>query len=382
MSRPLFVAALLALLGPLPDASGQLAISLLSSFVDTQSGGNGNIGVTQDELSGNFYVIDFSNGNTVHEFSPAGTFLSQFPTAACTPAAPSPNDIVWDPITDSLWIVDNGSTGSVTNTSRTGTCLGGFAALGLVNAVGITYQRTSQTLFVSSQSLVTQYDTVGNVLGGGFAFTPATGSAILAGITYVPSLGNFLIVQSSGSSIFEVTPTGTLVSTTDLSSYSITNTQGIHYNHALGTVMVVDNTSSTTYVFSLDCIPSLPYGAGCAGSGGLVPALDVAGCAKLGDTVAVSLSNALGGSTSAMLVSLGQASVPLGGGCTLLVQPTPIAIVIPLGGVGPGAGAFTLPGVIPLTSPIVDVYLQVFVAEPTLPLGLAATNGVKMPIQS
>ncbi|MFG0319073.1 MAG: hypothetical protein ACF8XB_17505 [Planctomycetota bacterium JB042] len=369
---------LFALVAPAPVAVAQLPLTLASKFVDNQAGGNGNIGVTQDEIAGNFYVIDFSNTNTVHEFDSTGTFLTEFPTSGCSPSAPSPNDIVWDPSSDSLWIVDNNND-VVLEISRTGACIGGFSLPSLGNPTGITIDRATQTLYVSDTSQVVEVDKTGNVLGGGFPFTPPSGSTFLSGITFVPSLGNFLITQSSGSSIFEVSPTGTLVSTTDLTSFGVGNTQGIHFNHAQGTLLVVDNTLSTTFIFDgLGC--ALPYGDGCVGSGGFVPSLEVAGCADLGATISVSLSQALGGTTSALLVGLAPTAVPVGAGCDLLVAPPSFAITIPLGGSGPGAGAFTLPGVIPLTSPLVDVYLQTFVLDPGVPLGLSATNGVKMPI--
>jgi len=363
-----------------PFAHAQLNLTPLFSFVDSAAGGNGNIGVTQDEVLNEFHVIDFSNSLTVHQFNSVGQLVNQFATSTCAPPATSPNDIVWDPDTDSLWIVDNGGP-TVLNVSRTGTCLGGFLTTGISNPTGIGYDRASQKLLIAGQSAVVAYDKLGNPTPGGFSFSPASGSQFLAGITTFPVTGNHLIVQSAGNQIFEVSPSGALVSTTDLSVFGIGNTQGIHYNHANGTLLVVDNTLSTTFVFAAGCIPPTSYGSGCAGAGGFTPKLAITGCPELGKVVSLSINDGLGGAPSLVFVSFAAASVPIGGGCELLVQPTPLALPIPLGGAGPGNGSATLVGPIPLASPIVDVFLQAFVGDNSNPAGFTASNGVKMAIQ-
>ena len=58
-------------------ASAQLPLFLAHKFVDSRANGNGNIGVTQDEKSLNYYVLDFSNTNTVHEFDRTGKALTR-----------------------------------------------------------------------------------------------------------------------------------------------------------------------------------------------------------------------------------------------------------------------------------------------------------------
>ena len=79
----------------------QLNLQLAFKFVDTQAGGNGNIGVTQDERVLRYYVIDFSNTNTIHEFDLVGTFLNQW-APTCATVVPSPNDVTYDPSTIGL----------------------------------------------------------------------------------------------------------------------------------------------------------------------------------------------------------------------------------------------------------------------------------------
>lgn len=93
--------------------SAQLSLHLAYKFTDERAGGNGNIGVTQDELTGNSYVLDFSNSMTVHEFDATGKSLGQFATSVCTPPIATPNGVTYDSGTDTLWLVDNSSGGSV-----------------------------------------------------------------------------------------------------------------------------------------------------------------------------------------------------------------------------------------------------------------------------
>lgn len=126
--------------------------------------------------------------------------------------------------------------------------------------------------------------------------------------------------------------------------------------------------------------PILTYGEGCPGAGGFTPELSLGGLPEVGQQVAMSLGNGVGGALSLTMISAGEASVPIGGGCTLLVQLPVLGIFIPLGGVGPGAGSYTLPGVIPLTSPLGPVFFQAFVADATSQTGFSATNGVSAQI--
>lgn len=123
------------------------------------------------------------------------------------------------------------------------------------------------------------------------------------------------------------------------------------------------------------------YGAGCAGAGGFVPALFLSGFPGLGQQVLLTLDNGLGGAQSITMIGAAQASTPIGGGCTLLVQPPVLQVFIPLGGVGPGNGSYALPGIIPLTSPLGTVYFQSFVADPSTPTGFSASNGLRADIQ-
>jgi len=125
-----------------------------------------------------------------------------------------------------------------------------------------------------------------------------------------------------------------------------------------------------------------PYGAGCEGSGGCVPELLMNGTPAPGQQINLSLSNGLGGAQSFLFVGTGALSAPIGSGCSLLVANTLIHLAIPLGGAGPCNGSYTFPSVIPPNTPAgVTIYLQAFVADPAKPVGIAASNGLKIEIQ-
>lgn len=133
-----------------------------------------------------------------------------------------------------------------------------------------------------------------------------------------------------------------------------------------------------TVVLSACSGTSTPYGAGCAGSGGLVPVLDVGGCPTAGGTLTVQVSNALGGSIAVVGLGTAQGVLPLLG-CTLLVEPLqPTLTLLSLVGTGPGAGSAQLVVPLPPTPPPPTVTLQAYVRDPAGPQGFAATNGVEL----
>jgi hypothetical protein len=388
--RPLPAFTLVTLLAA--TATAQLNPVLVRSFVDVAAGGNGNIGVTQDEVTFDYYVLDFSNPQTVHTFDLLGNPLTQFTTTTCSPSLPSPNDVTYDPFTATLWVVDNNNS-LVLNITRQGTCLGGFAIpLALVNAVGITVDRSTGTLFVSHQSAVVQCSFAGTVLAGGFAFTPPAGSNILSGITYVPATDRFLITQSSGNSVFEVDRTGALVSTTSLASFGVVNTQGLHYDPALQQLAVVDNSLSTTFVFGLAFCSGVAVqrGNGCLDGGGQRLLLATGGCPNLGSTLnlqALASPAALpmlfaGGvsDTMAGAVPLPLDLALLGGpaGC-LVYTSTDVILGVPMVG-----GTATLPFAIPANPAVAGtrLYFQALKLDPLLAasLQLASSNYVDMTV--
>ncbi len=123
------------------------------------------------------------------------------------------------------------------------------------------------------------------------------------------------------------------------------------------------------------------YGAGCAGAGGFVPVLAITGCATPGGALELTIAQGAGGGLAVLALGHGQADIPLLG-CTLLVAPpltTPV--VLPLAGVGPGAGTAQLSAPLSPATPPLVVALQAGILDPGAPSGLSATNGVLVTVE-
>ncbi len=213
----------------------------------------------------------------------------------------------------------------------------------------------------------------------GFSGDPATPNPftnrlkLTTPFAYNPAAGDLLIdiemrqasTTSSGSFARAASDTGSYRVYTN--SGSTTSTTGSVGN--IGLIVEFTEGSITT------------YGSGCAGSGGLTPELLMSGNPGLGQQVILSLDQGLGGAPSVTMIGGAETSVPIGGGCTLLVQPPVLQLFIPLGGAGAGNGSYTLPGIIPLSSPVGPVFFQAFVADPAAVNGFSTSNGLRVDIQ-
>lgn len=124
-------------------------------------------------------------------------------------------------------------------------------------------------------------------------------------------------------------------------------------------------------------LPDVAYGAGCPGSGGFQPTLDLSGCPIPMTKMAFRIEHGLGGSYAFAFAGTGTTQKPMGGGCDLLVSGLVGGVVgpLPLTGVGPGNGTsflgFEVPGGLVSTT----LYFQAFIADPGVPMGFSATNG-------
>ena len=124
------------------------------------------------------------------------------------------------------------------------------------------------------------------------------------------------------------------------------------------------------------------YGAGLAGSGGLVPTLGASGCPDVGATVLVQLGQGLGGAPALLLVGNAPASQPKWGG-TLLAAPTLVVPLVLSGPSGtPGAGGATLAGTEPADAALIGAaaWWQALVADGAAPAGLALSPGLALVI--
>jgi hypothetical protein len=125
-----------------------------------------------------------------------------------------------------------------------------------------------------------------------------------------------------------------------------------------------------------------PYGTGCPGSGGFVPALGLIGTPNPGNAVTLRLEQGRGGSSAIFFFGLTPAALPLGFGCTLNVAPLLPTILgpVPLSPGGPGEGRLEVTTTIPLNSPSATFTMQGFVIDPGVTSGFSNTNGLEITI--
>jgi len=117
-------------------------------------------------------------------------------------------------------------------------------------------------------------------------------------------------------------------------------------------------------------------GQGLAGAAG-VPTLTGNGPLTAGSSNAVTLDQALPGSTTNLVIGLGLLDAPFKGG--VLVPDTDILVLgLPVDGSGSLAIPFVWPNGVPAG---VNVYLQHWVSDPAGPLGFAASNGLRAEAQ-
>jgi hypothetical protein len=115
-----------------------------------------------------------------------------------------------------------------------------------------------------------------------------------------------------------------------------------------------------------------PYGQGCPGTGNKTPVLSFAGNIGPGDMTSMDLTNARANSRVALTVGLNQATIGLGGSCTLLNQPLILLFMQ-----SSATGTVSLPATISSSTVILGatVYVQYGVADPAAPGGIAVTEG-------
>lgn len=130
------------------------------------------------------------------------------------------------------------------------------------------------------------------------------------------------------------------------------------------------------------CGAAVAFGAGCAGTWGIVPELSVTGCLKAGGAGTLGVAKGVGGGSLLLVLGLGKGSVPLAGGCVLGVAPLLPAVVgpLPLSGALPGSGALSIPFSIPATASSGAVGVQAFVLDAGAPAGFSSAPPVWLTI--
>lgn len=117
-------------------------------------------------------------------------------------------------------------------------------------------------------------------------------------------------------------------------------------------------------------------GAGCVGSGGCTPSLNLTGCPQSNQNVTLSLANTVGGSSAILLMGLSSANIPASNGCILRVGSSlPITVTLPLLGVGSCGGGVSVPTTLPVMSPS-TLHFQAVCGDPGKSGGFTLTNSI------
>jgi hypothetical protein len=135
-------------------------------------------------------------------------------------------------------------------------------------------------------------------------------------------------------------------------------------------------------VDSVGCGSSQKYGAGCAGTWGIVPTLDLKGCFGANGLFHLSIKSGLGGAPALLFFGRTQAALPMGSGCFLNAAPLipVIAGPLPLSSLFPGLGTFVLQTTMPATLTPGTFTMQAFILDAGAPAGFSNTNGVRVTI--
>ncbi|MBK9387995.1 MAG: hypothetical protein IPN34_24520 [Planctomycetes bacterium] len=176
---------------------------------------------------------------------------------------------------------------------------------------------------------------------------PAEGGYLLA----LPGAERLLFCASDGVSGLELwSSDGTAAGTrlvTDIASGSAASSPGVPALYGNRLYFAADDGVHGREPWVLPSpAAAIPYGAGCAGTGGRIPTLvGTGGAPRLGNAgFAVELRDALASTPAALAISLLPFDFPLGGGCDLLVDP--------LGGLNSQLGATSASGVARFALPI------------------------------
>ena len=154
--------------------------------------------------------------------------------------------------------------------------------------------------------------------------------------------------------------------------------------HTLTTANVLVQEGEPTVV-DAQLVPYVSsFGAGLAGSGGLIPTLTGSGTPVIGSEVSLDIANALGGAVAVYALGTTPSVQPFRGG-TLYVAPPFSTAVVTLGGAPgvPGAGTYSFGGTIPEDPGLqgVTYYSQALVFDPGGPRNAALTAGLETHVE-
>lgn len=140
----------------------------------------------------------------------------------------------------------------------------------------------------------------------------------------------------------------------------------------------VGTPTSYAHVVSTRCGGITVVGQGCPGSAPATPSLTILGCAVPGGSLLVSIyAGSFLATPVLLLVGPTTTSVPMGGGCSLLVAPPHAPVWVVTG----WFGVFNLDAKIPIATAVGTIALQGFVPDPAAPAGFRNTNAVLISVE-
>ncbi|MBI4881213.1 MAG: FG-GAP repeat protein [Planctomycetes bacterium] len=131
-------------------------------------------------------------------------------------------------------------------------------------------------------------------------------------------------------------------------------------------------------VITTDCGTIQLVGQGCPGSTPAAPTLEITGCPVPGASLFLALYAGGFLPTPALLFAgAGTTSLPMGGGCSLLVQPPLVPVWVMTG----MFGVLGLEARIPITVPLGAFAVQAFIPDPAAPAGFRNSNAVLVSVE-
>ncbi|MBI4880930.1 MAG: FG-GAP repeat protein [Planctomycetes bacterium] len=142
--------------------------------------------------------------------------------------------------------------------------------------------------------------------------------------------------------------------------------------------IIAGSASGYGRVISTDCGTIQVMGQGCPGSAPAAPALQITGCAVPGAPVLVGLDAVSFLPVPALLLAgTGTTSLPMGGGCSLLVLPPLVPVWVMTG----MFGVLALETRIPITAPLGAFAVQAFIPDAAAPTGFRNSNAVVISVE-
>jgi hypothetical protein len=348
-------------------------------------------GVDYDPITDSIWTVD-QNNDLIQRFDRAGTLELTIPAPIPpgTTANPLPIGAAVDPQTGNLWIVDEAEV--VYEMRRDGSLTGvNFRTTpNIVDASGLAFDPETRTLLVSQDS--------GTRAVGEFTLTGvwiqnipigAAGSTDADGLAYDPLTRHLFLGEDTGDAVIEIDRTGALVRTISLAGLGI-SPEGLGIDTRTGSMFLGDG-FATRRVYEVTgiiapCRGSVArFGASCNDSSGQAPRLDLSDCptGARAVTIAVTMGN---GVTAPAVFFFGfqQLGIPLDflGATGCFLHTTSDYAIATLGSSGTRAG-FTIgiPGGPGIAGQVGHLQALLIGDAGANAAGIVGSNGVRFVLQ-